>query len=165
MKVCLLAIVLSVAVVGCNGKPEPAQVSTQPPTTIGRKIPLTQYKRATISVKSKQVQVYVADEQAERAEGLMFVKGDELGENEGMVFVFSNSEPLSFWMKNTMIPLDIAYLDASGKILNILQMQPLDESPHPSAGPAQYAVETHEGWFKRNGVRAGDKFDLSELSQ
>ncbi len=93
----------------------------------------------------------------------MFVKSDELGDNEGMIFVFSTAAPLSFWMENTLIPLDIAYLDDKGKILNIRQMQPLDRSPQPSSGAAMYAVETNVGWFERNKVKAGDKFDLSNV--
>jgi len=116
-------------------------------------------------VKHSVIDVYVADERAERADGLMFVEDDELGDDEGMVFVFSGEEQLSFWMENTLIPLDIAFLDASGKILNILQMKALDPTPQPSAGPAQYAVEMHVGWFEKKGIKAGDKFDLSALSK
>jgi uncharacterized membrane protein (UPF0127 family) len=68
-------------------------------------------------------------------------------------------------MENTLIPLDIAYLDEKGKIVNIRQMQPLDRSPQPSSGPAKYAVEMNVGWFEKNGVKAGDQFDLSEASE
>jgi len=93
----------------------------------------------------------------------MWIETDELGADEGMVFVFTADEERSFWMRNTLIPLDIAYLDSSGRILNIRTMQPLDESPQPSIGKARYAVETHAGWFKAKGVGSGAKFDLGSL--
>lgn len=154
------------AVAGCNGdpdKPVTTTPATVPPASTGRQIPLSQYDKAQISVNGFEIDAYVADEQAERAEGLMFVKAGELRDNEGMIFVFSTAAPLSFWMENTLIPLDIAYLDDKGKILNIRQMQPLDRSPQPSSGAAMYAVETNVGWFERNKVKAGDKFDLSKV--
>jgi uncharacterized membrane protein (UPF0127 family) len=153
-------------VAGCNDVPEkPITTSpaSDPPATTARQIPLSQYDKAVISVKGIKIDAYVADEQGERAEGLMFVKSGELGDNEGMIFVFPTAAPLSFWMENTLIPLDIAYLDEKGKILNVRQMQPLDRSPQPSAGAAMYAVETNVGWFEKNKVKVGDKFDLTKV--
>ena len=155
-----IAVLVVLVIAGC-GEDKPKPVTTTVTTPVGRQVPLSQYSRVTISVKGLEIQAYVADEQAERAEGLMFVKEGELAKNEGMVFVFPTSEQMSFWMENTLIPLDIAYLDESGKILNIRQMQPLDRSPQPSAGPARYAVEMNQGWFEKNGIKAGDKFDVS----
>jgi uncharacterized membrane protein (UPF0127 family) len=163
MKNLVLALSLALALTGCDGEKSPDPVATQPAPTVGRQVPLEQYSKKNIAVKGKQISAYVADEQAERAEGLMFVKDGELKENEGMVFVFPNSQQLSFWMENTLIPLDIAYLDETGKILNIRQMDPLDRSPQPSAGQARYAVEMNVGWFEKNGIEAGEKFDLSEI--
>ncbi len=95
----------------------------------------------------------------------MFVTSQELGENEGMFFVFPNAQIRRFWMKNTVIPLDIAYLDPDGVIVNILTMEPLDESGYLSARPAQYALETGAGWFARNGVKPGDRVDLGRLKK
>src|SRR5687768_16033080 len=162
MKLLIPILVCAVLLVGCDDKDEPLPRATPPPV-IGREVPLGQYGRSTVSINNIEIPVYVADEAGERAEGLKFVKKGELGENEGMVFVFSSSEQLSFWMENTLIPLDIAYLDEDGQILNIRQMQPLDLSPQPSSGPARYAVEMNEGWFAKNNVEAGDKFDLSKI--
>ena len=93
----------------------------------------------------------------------MWLQGKELGDEEAMIFVFEDDQERSFWMRNTLIPLDIAYLNSKGVILNIRQMQALDESPQPSEGKARYAVETHEGWFKAKGVAKGAKFDLGKL--
>jgi len=90
-----------------------------------------------------------------RAQGLMFRK--HLGANEGMFFVFPQSEPYCMWMKNTLIPLSVAFVDADGNILNILDMEPQTLDTHTSAGPALYAIETNKGWFAAKKVKAGDK--------
>lgn len=166
MKLIFSLLALTLALIGCGTKDIVAPVATTTPAPVAdRTVPLSSYDRAKISVGGNEIDVYVADERAERADGLMFVKEGELGADEGMVFVFAAEEQLSFWMENTLIPLDIAYLDASGKILNILHMQALDPTPQPSAGPAKYAVEMHEGWFAKKGIKEGDKIDLSGLSQ
>jgi uncharacterized membrane protein (UPF0127 family) len=100
--------------------------------------------------------VEVVQSEEARARGLMYRK--ELPTDQGMLFVFDYPQHLSFWMKNTYIPLDIAFVAADGRILNILQMKPLDEGPrYESNGPAVYAIETNTGWFQKNGVKAGDK--------
>jgi uncharacterized membrane protein (UPF0127 family) len=156
--------------IACSPKKEsPVVAETKPPvdgsSQSARTVPLSAYGRATLSVGKNKIDVYVADEIAEQQDGLMFVKHGELAQDEGMVFVFGESEPRSFWMRNTLLPLDIAYLDDNGRILNIRLMQPLDESPQPSAGAARYAVEMHGGWFAEHGVKAGDKFDLKGLSE
>jgi uncharacterized membrane protein (UPF0127 family) len=162
MKAANIILIGLVLPVGCakDAVVEPVTTVTPPPS---RNVPLSSYDRSKISVNGTPIEVYVADERAERADGLMFVKDDELGVDEGMVFVFVAEEQLSFWMENTLIPLDIAFLDKDGKILNILQMQALDPTPQPSAGPAKYAVEMHVGWFEKRGVKPGDKFDLSSV--
>ncbi len=167
MKSSILVLVAAALLLGCgkDAPVEPVEPVTTPKPAADRNVPLSSYDRAKISVNGINIDVYVADESAERADGLMFVKVDELGADEGMVFVFAAEQELSFWMENTLIPLDIAFLDASGKILNILQMRALDQTPQSSDGPAKYAVEMHEGWFENKRVRAGDKFDLSGLSE
>jgi uncharacterized protein len=84
----------------------------------------------------------------------------ELVENAGMLFVFDREQPLSFWMRNTVIPLSIAYIDAEGRIADIQDMQPLDETPHPSAEPARYALEVNQGFFEERGVEVGDEVEV-----
>lgn|GEM_PF-394423 len=87
--------------------------------------------------------------------GLMF--RDSIPQDHGMLFVFSNPHVLSFWMKNTKIPLSVAFLDENRKILNIRDMEPLDEKTrHRSKGPGLYALEVNRGWFDRNGIKEGD---------
>ena len=76
-----------------------------------------------------------------------------------MLFVFESAEPLGFWMKNTYIPLSIAYIDNGGRILNIEDMAPQTETTHWSKGPGRYALEMRKGWFAERGIRAGDRVD------
>ena len=104
------------------------------------------------------VQVEIADTDAERQTGLS--GRPTLAEDAGMLFVFDQEQPLSFWMKDTLIPLSIAYISADGRIVDIQDMQPLDETPHPSAEPAQYALEVNQGFFKERGVAVGDTVEL-----
>ena len=100
------------------------------------------------------VEVEVAATEETRNRGLMF--RDQLIEGSGMLFLFSDSAPRSFWMKNTYIPLSIAYLNESGQILNIEDMIPFSMSGVRSRGPAMCALEMNRGWFSQNGIRPGD---------
>jgi len=82
----------------------------------------------------------------------------QMPQDEGMLFVFEYPQPLSFWMKNTYLPLDIAFVSKDGTILNILRMEPLNEVPrYLSRGPALYAIEANAGWFQNNGIKPGDR--------
>jgi uncharacterized membrane protein (UPF0127 family) len=76
--------------------------------------------------------------------------------DHGMLFVFSEPQPLAFWMKNTYVPLSIAFIGTDGRILNIEDMAPQTESTHPSRGLAIYALEMKKGWFAERGIRPGD---------
>ena len=94
----------------------------------------------------------------EKAKGLMF--RENLEKDEGMIFVYGREEYLSFWMKNTRIPLSIAFLDKTGKIVDIQDMTPFSLQSHVSAFPAQYALEVNQGWFKQNGISVGQGIKL-----
>lgn len=115
-------------------------------------------KRATISIGNKSVILDIADSPELRTAGLM--NRLTLDENAGMLFIFDECKPRSFWMKETYVPLSIAYLDETGKILNIEKMSPLDLTGVKSAQPARYALEMNEGWFEKNGVTPGDVIPL-----
>ena len=101
----------------------------------------------------KQLQIEVADTYAKREYGLMNRK--KLAKNRGMLFKFPYFNKLSFWMKNTYIPLDIAFLDDKGRILQIESMCPLSTKPIVSNFPCRYALEVNKGWFEENGVKEG----------
>ena len=104
------------------------------------------------------IQVDIAATDVERQTGLS--GRPTLAEDAGMLFVFDQEQPLSFWMKDTLIPLSIAYISAEERIVDIQDMQPLDETPHPSAEPAQYALEVNQGFFAERGVAVGDTVEL-----
>ncbi len=110
-----------------------------------------------LKIKTHKLKVEVAADVNTRTVGLM--NRFSLAPDSGMLFVFAQSEPLAFWMKNTFVPLSIAYVDRKGVILNIVDMKPQDESTYPSSGPAMFAIEMKQGWFKERGIVSGDKVD------
>ena len=105
----------------------------------------------------KKLYVEVADTPIKRETGLMGRK--QLSSDRGMLFKFPNKMKLSFWMKDTYIPLDIAFVDDDGKILQIEQMSPLNTKSIRSVFPCKYAIETNKNWFKDNHVGVGDYID------
>ena len=108
----------------------------------------------TLTVNGQKIVAEVVNTPEQRAKGLM--NRFSLQPDHGMLFVFEEPQPLGFWMKNTYIPLSIAFVDKDGRIVNIEDMKPLDESTHWSRGFALYAVEMKQGWFLTRGVKAGD---------
>ncbi len=107
-----------------------------------------------------ELQVEIAKTPEQRERGLMFRQG--LPKNEGMYFVFEEEQQLSFYMRDTRIPLSIAFITSEGIIESIKDMIPLDERSVPSTGPAQFALEVNRGWFDENGIRSGDRAVLKE---
>ena len=102
----------------------------------------------------------IADDDHEQQWGLM--ARESMPADRGMIFVFPNEAPRAFWMKNTLIPLDILYVDASGRVISIKQMKPQDLTSVPSDGPAMYAIELNQGAAERIGVRAGDVLTIPD---
>lgn len=113
------------------------------------------FKTGQVKVAGHALKVELAVEEPQRMQGLMYRKS--LGKDDGMLFVFDEPAYHSMWMKNTLIPLSVAFLDKDGVILNILDMEPQTLDSHMAAGPAIYAIETNKGWYKANGVKPGDK--------
>lgn len=112
--------------------------------------------RVQLAIGGARLWVEVAGDEAARSQGLMYRR--QMPQDEGMLFVFEYPQPLSFWMKNTYLPLDIAFVSKDGTILNILRMEPLNEVPrYLSRSPALYAIEANAGWFQKNGIKAGDR--------
>ncbi|MFZ5475542.1 MAG: DUF192 domain-containing protein [Myxococcota bacterium] len=108
----------------------------------------------SLGIGGTTVTVEVADDPGERERGLMY--RDALGADAGMLFVYPEARERSFWMRNTKVPLSIAYLDSRGIVVHLADMTPHDESPVPSEAPAQYALEMNRGWFAAHGVKVGD---------
>jgi len=110
--------------------------------------------------KKIKLNAEIADNDSEREKGLMFRKS--MNENEGMLFVFEKEKNLNFWMKNTYIPLDIAYIDRNGIINEIYHMKPLDVSvTYNSIKPAMFALEVNLGWFSRHKIKTGSKIEFN----
>lgn len=101
------------------------------------------------------IRAEVAADPAARATGLMFRQS--LGPNQGMLFVFGERAMHCFWMRNTLIPLSIAFLDDRGRIVNIADMAPQTEDSHCPVAPVRFALEMEKGWFERRGITAGSQ--------
>lgn len=99
------------------------------------------------------IQAEVAATTATRSLGLMRRKS--MPQGAGMLFLFDESAAHCMWMKNTLIPLSVAFIDERGQIANIADMQPLDETTHCALRPVRYALEMNQGWFKKRGIDAG----------
>ena len=111
---------------------------------------------ATITVNGHSLIVELAATPAARTCGLSH--REDLPQNRGMLFIFSSPGPETFWMKDTLIPLSIAFVDNAGQIMNIQDMIPMQtEELYSSQGPARYAIEVNQGWFERQGIAAGDQ--------
>jgi len=147
--------------VGCGGEEKGESPSGSAPETTASSAP---DDSATIALipsgdgERVELEVEIADDDRERQRGLM--ERTELAENAGMLFVFEQEQQLSFWMKNTLIPLSVAYIDSDGRIIDIQDMEPLDTTSHPSAEPARYALEVNQGFYEERGIEVGDTAEL-----
>ena len=106
-----------------------------------------------LELQGTRVTVEIADSDDERAQGLMY--RESLEADHGMLFVYPDEDLRYFWMKDTPLPLSIAFFDADGMIVNISDMRPLSEQTTPSKIAAQYALEMNQGWFRSHGVHTG----------
>jgi len=121
-----------------------------PPST-ARADPLLTYP---LKIKGHAIRVEVANTPQTRQTGLMF--RNKLSENQGMAFVYEAEDRHAMWMKNTLIPLSVAFIDRNGRIINIEDMVPQSEDTHMAAAPAAYSLEMNQGWFKKRGIKKGD---------
>ena len=136
---------LAACIVATSFIASPQRASAQATPTEFRVIPL--------SAGIHLIRAEVAMEPSERERGLMFRK--EMGESQGMVFLFDQPAVQCMWMRNTLIPLSVAFIGNDGRIINVEDMAPQTETNHCAAKPARYALEMNLGWFKRHGVAVG----------
>jgi len=126
---------------------------------------LEKFEKKELVIEGKAGNVTLTAElamtEAQREQGLMYRK--ELKDGEGMLFVFQNDQILSFWMKNTLVPLSIAYISYNGRILEIYDMQPGNLDPVRSSRSVRYALEVPQGWFSRAGLGVGDRVEIQDL--
>jgi uncharacterized protein len=126
----------------------------------GETTPSSQLRTVRMPIGSRTYTLEVADTPATREHGLM--KRDSMPTDHGMLFVFPDVDKRAFWMKHTRIPLEILYLDESGKIVHTASMKPYDLSRVPSYAPAKYAIELNAGQLTANGAKVGDVLPIPE---
>lgn len=117
-----------------------------------QKFPTTQLNIGIHLIKAE-----VAKTEAEREQGLMF--REKMGENEGMLFLFGQPAGVCMWMKNTLIPLSVAFLDEKGEIINIEEMKEQTTNSHCAKRGATYALEMNKAWFKQKNIKPGTRID------
>ena len=118
-------------------------------------LPAAWAEETFLKIGSQTVRAEIADTQQSRERGLM--QRDHLCGNCGMLFVFEKADRYKFWMKNTPLPLSIAFIAADGSIINIEEMMPNTTLTHDAQGEALYALEMNSGWFSRNSIAPADK--------
>ena len=121
--------------------------------------PISNKKTYEVKINEKTSHAEVAFTQKGRTIGLMF--RDKLDNDHGMLFIYPQEKSLSFWMKNTKIPLSIAFINSEEIITQIDSMTPYSLRSHTSKENVKYALEMEQGWFKKNGIRVGSKVGLS----
>jgi uncharacterized membrane protein (UPF0127 family) len=134
-------------------KPKPGDI-------VKRIFQLRELEKVTITGGRQPIEAFVADDDIKTKEGLMWVTDKDLKDTQGMVFVMPSAAIQSFWMQNTLIPLDIIYLDAEGKVVNIVHGKPKDESPLPSTSMALYVLELKDGMAAKLGIAPKTKLIL-----
>lgn len=123
------------------------------------------FTKRSLVLGDKKIQVEVADSDEKRSYGLMF--RETMPDNVGMLFIFDNEAPRSFWMKNTLIPLSIAYFDRDKILREIIDMEPAPlgtarPKSYPSRTNSMFALEMNRGWFERNEIRPGVRFRYAD---
>ena len=131
--------------------------------------PLDELGAVTLSIKGQPFKLWIADDATEQARGLMFITSEQMatlpdGTELGMIFVMDHERTLSFWMKNTIIPLDIAYLATDGTVVTTYTMAPLDTrfGQYPSTKPARIAIEVNADVWSKIGLTAGDRITIPD---
>ena len=108
--------------------------------------------------------VEIADDAGERALGLMH--RETMAKSHGMLFVYEREQPVAFWMKNTLIPLDIIFIDSTGTVVHVAPMaRPMDETPLPSGGPVRFVLEINGGLAARLGLGEGTQVRHPQIDQ
>ncbi len=110
-----------------------------------------------IRVGTVPLTVWIADTAERRELGLMHVR--DLPDDRGMLFIYPDVKRRGFWMRNTFVPLSLAYIREDGTIDQLVDMEPHDETPHPSAGSVRFVLEVRQGWFRQHGVAVGAQLE------
>lgn len=145
-----LVLLFLTLIVNCGGNSNPAAT---PGATTNVTFENSRGEDVTLTVE-------IADTPDERVRGLM--GRESLNADSGMLFVWPEDTASGFWMKNTLIPLSIAFIDSGAVIVDIQDMEPLDETLHRSPKPYRWAVEANQGWFAAHAIKAGDAAQVAD---
>ena len=115
-----------------------------------------------LSIGQHKLSAEVANTDATRSTGLMHRR--MMPESRGMLFIFPDVAFHGMWMMNTYLPLSVAFIDREGRITNIEDMEPHTQNTHTAKRPAKYALEMNQGWFRKRGIKPGDKVDGLEAA-
>ena len=153
----VLGLAALLLTVGCEKEKPDMPLNTavlNPPATADNSRAQPRLKTIKLYLGSAELTVEIADENHERQAGMMH--RTTMPENEGMLFVFPYPHQSGFWMKNTIVPLSIAYIDPASRVIEIHDMQPGNTKPVESrSARVQYALEVNQGWFAKNGIKPG----------
>jgi len=155
----LTLVTLALALAGC-GKDGTAAATAPAATKTA-----ADYFAIKVGAEPARMQLAVEqpDNMSEMMRGLMGRR--DLAEDQGMLFVYQNAQPVSFWMRNTPTPLDIGFFTKDGVLTEVRQMFPFDETSVPSArADIKFALEMNQGWFARHGLKSGAQLDLNALA-
>jgi uncharacterized membrane protein (UPF0127 family) len=167
-----LAFLGALTLTGCNQAPQNPASSAEPtPTPAVQPQPAPRLESGQpqtlpmvdLHIDHATLHTAIATDEKEREVGLMYVA--KLPDNDGMIFLMPTVEQATFWMKNTLIPLSVAFIDRNGTILDIHDMKAMDESTVRSDNDqVAYALEANLHWFALNGIKAGDKIEPPPVS-
>ncbi|QAU35314.1 DUF192 domain-containing protein [Janthinobacterium sp. 17J80-10] len=115
------------------------------------------FRTLPLNIGIHVIQAEAAATPAQREQGLMH--REKMGPNQGMVFLFEGATTICMWMKNTLLPLSVAFIDEQGKIVNIADMQPQSTESHCGEKPVKYALEMNQGWFRQKNIKPGTLVD------
>ena len=153
----VLVIATLLLSIGCEKENPPTPIQTTPqkptvqPATGQAQPPL---KTIQLYLGAAELTAEIADENHERQMGMMH--RTTMADKEAMLFVFPRPHRTGFWMKNTIVPLSIAYIDPASRVMEIYDLEPGNTQPVESiSARVKYALEVNQGWFKRNGIKAG----------
>lgn len=125
------------------------------PLAIAQTGPQPRLETLTLGAGMHNIRAEVARTPSQQQAGLMF--RNEMGPSEGMLFAFDGLETRCFWMRNTPLPLTIAFIADDGTIVNLADMKPQSDDSHCSKQPVRYTLEMHQGWFAKRGIKPGSR--------
>lgn len=153
-----LAVLLALAALallgGCGPKQAPKRATAErPKDNPDRVYQLRELPLVTVQVANRPLKLYVADSFTVRQEGLTFVNDKELGQADGMIFVYADARLLKFWNVDTPLALDVAFLDAGGEVQRITSLKPFQEEPVGCVVPAKFVIQVRAGMLAQMGVK------------